>query len=62
MSMSTVDCRFLFSLSKKLKGLFTLFAAHMIQQSAILLNQLNTSKTGRDEMFEQTMFIVYLVN
>jgi len=32
-------------LSKKLKGLFTLFAGHVIQHSANVLNQLNTSKT-----------------
>jgi hypothetical protein len=35
---------FLFSLSKKLKGLFTLFAGHIIQHSAAILNQLNSSK------------------
>ncbi len=32
-------------LSKKLKGLFTLFAGHVIQHSANILNQLNSSKT-----------------
>ncbi len=32
-------------LSKKLKGLFTLFAAHIIQHSANILQQLNSSKT-----------------
>ena len=36
---------FLNRLSKKLKGLFTLFAGHIIQHSANILNQLNTSKT-----------------
>lgn len=32
-------------LSKKLKGLFTLFAGHIIQHSANILNQLNSSKS-----------------
>ncbi|CAF4242037.1 unnamed protein product, partial [Rotaria magnacalcarata] len=31
-------------LSKRLKGLFTLFAGHIIQHSSSILNQLNTSK------------------
>ena len=40
--------RLLCRLSKKLKGLFTLFAAHIIQHSANILNQLNTSKTEQN--------------
>lgn len=32
-------------LSRKLKGLFTLFAGHIIQHASNILNQLNLSKT-----------------
>ncbi|CAF0980112.1 unnamed protein product [Adineta steineri] len=38
--------RLTYILSKKLKGLFTLFAGHIIQHSSNILNQLNSSKSG----------------
>ncbi|CAF0927557.1 unnamed protein product [Adineta ricciae] len=44
--------RLTFILSKKLKGLFTLFAGHIIQHSANVLNQLNSSKTAGESSDE----------
>ncbi|CAF0778125.1 unnamed protein product [Rotaria sp. Silwood1] len=40
--------RLTFILSKKLKGLFTLFAGHIIQHASNILNQLNSSKTEEE--------------